>query len=85
MTLAGLIGISILAAFVAGTIVFAVLRLLFVNWCPVCTGRGYEIDVGAAWRCTACGGTGVLRVPDGVPTDWPPAEDERRSQRAPRH
>jgi DnaJ-class molecular chaperone len=83
MTLAGLIGISLVAAFVVGTLLLALLRFLLVNWCPACSGRGYETDSGWARRCTACGGSGVLRVPDHLPADWP-AEDEQRPHRAPR-
>jgi hypothetical protein len=55
MRLTGLIGISIVGAFVVGTLIFAALRLLFVNWCPACSGRGYERNGDAMRRCTACG------------------------------
>jgi len=77
MTVAGLIGISIFGAFVVGTLVFAVLRLLLANWCPACSGRGYEAEGGVAWRCTACAGTGILRVPDALPDTW---DQDRESE-----
>jgi hypothetical protein len=77
MTLAGLIGISIVGAFVVGTLVFAVLRLLLVNWCPACSGRGYKTEEGTVRRCSACAGTGVLRVPDAPPDAW---DQDRESE-----
>jgi hypothetical protein len=77
MTLAGLIGISILGAFVVGTLVFAALRLVFVNWRPACSGRGHESNGYAIRRCTACGGSGVLRAPKALPEEWSP---ERESE-----
>jgi len=68
--LAVLIGTSIFGAFVVGTLVFGVPRLLLVNRCPACSGRGWEAEGAVAWRCTACDGTGILRVPDTVPDTW---------------
>lgn len=82
MTLAGVIGLSLVGAFVVGTIVLAVVRILFVNWCPACLGRGYESDGNRAWPCTACGGSGVLHVPDAVPAGWT-VDDKRWPRRAP--
>jgi DnaJ-class molecular chaperone len=82
MTLMGVIGIALFSAFVVGTAIFAVLRLFLVNWCPACSGRGHETDGTVAWSCTACGGRGVLRVPEVVPEHWEPAVKPQR--RAPR-
>jgi DnaJ-class molecular chaperone len=70
VTLSGVIGLSLFGAFIVGTAIFALLRILLANWCPACSGRGYETDGTVAWSCTACGGKGVLRVPEGVPQDW---------------
>lgn len=70
MTFAGLIGVSVIGVFVAGTLVFAFLRLLLTNWCPACSGRGYRTDDRPARRCDVCAGTGILRVPDSIPDTW---------------
>lgn len=63
MTHAGVIGMACVGAFVVATLLLAVARLRWVKWCPPCGGRGWEEYVGGAGPCTACNGTGVLRVP----------------------
>lgn len=78
MTLTGAIGTRLFGAFVVGTGMFAVLRLLLVNWCPACSGRGYDTNGTVAWSCTACGGRGILRIPEAVPEDWRPEVKPRR-------
>jgi hypothetical protein len=51
-------------AFLLAVIILALARLRWVKWCPACGGNGWETYEGGAGPCTACGGRGVLRVPD---------------------
>jgi DnaJ-class molecular chaperone len=76
MTVAGMIGLSLLASFVLGTIVLAVVRSLVINWCPACSGSGCEAQSGLTLACTACNGSGVLRIPSHVPATWGERESE---------
>ncbi|HTS72955.1 MAG TPA: hypothetical protein VMG74_04525 [Gaiellaceae bacterium] len=82
MTLEGMIGLSTFGAFILGSMLVAVLRLRFVNWCPACAGRGYMAVAGVARNCTACGGSGILKVPNAVPEAWD-LEDEARPRATP--
>lgn len=66
MTLSGLIGISCFCAALGGALIVGVLRQFLVNWCPACAGRSSS----TGRPCTACGGTGILRVPETVPMAW---------------
>lgn len=78
MTPTGDIGIALFGALVVGTAIFAVLRLLRVNWCPARSGRGHDTDGTVAWTCAACGSTGVVRVPEVVPEHWEPESNPWR-------
>ena len=73
MTHAGVIGMACVGAFVLATVLLALARLRWVKWCPACGGGGWETYEGGAGPCTACNGSGVLRVPDS------PAGLERRN------
>lgn len=64
MTHAGVIGMTCVGAFAIATIILALARLRWVHWCPACRGSGRERSENRTRACTACGGRGILRVPD---------------------